>query len=48
MLDRVIRLYGNKSGRQLENLTHKEAPYLAVDEGEEMSLELAHYRGTDF
>lgn len=48
MLDRVIKLYGNKSGSQLETLTHKEAPYLAVDEGEEIPLELAHYRGTDF
>lgn len=48
MLDRIVRLYGNKSGSQLETLTHKEAPYLAVDEGEEMPLELAHYRGTEF
>lgn len=48
MLDRVIKLYGNKSGAQLETLAHKEAPYLAVDEGEEMPLELAHYRGTAF
>ena len=48
MLDRVIKLYGDKSGSQLETLTHKEAPYLAVDEGEEMPLELAHYRGTQF
>jgi len=48
MLNRIIKLYGNKSGAQLEALTHKEAPYLAVDEGEEMPLELAHYRGTKF
>lgn len=48
MLDRIIKLYGEKTGRQLENLTHKEAPYLAVNEGEEMPLELAHYRGTQF
>ena len=48
MLDRIIKLYGSKSGSQLETLTHKEAPYLAVDEGEEMPLELAHYRGTNF
>lgn len=48
MIDRVIKLYGDKSGNQLETLTHKEAPYLAVNEGEEMPLELAHYRGTDF
>jgi len=46
MLNRVIKLYGDKSGSQLETLTHKEAPYLAVNEGEEMPLELAHYRGT--
>lgn len=48
MIDRVIKLYGDKTGRQLEELTHKEAPYLAVDEGEEMPFELAHYRGTVF
>lgn len=48
MLKRVIRKYGNKTGTQLEALTHKEAPYLAVGEGEEMPLELAHYRGTKF
>ena len=48
MLDRVIKLYGGKSGSELETFTHKEAPYLAVDEGEEMPLELAHYRGTKF
>ena len=48
MFDRVIRLYGNKTGSQLETLTHKEAPCLAVDEGEEIPLELAHYRGTKF
>ncbi|AKM83501.1 hypothetical protein A2422_01345 [Candidatus Woesebacteria bacterium RIFOXYC1_FULL_31_51] len=46
MLDRVIKLYGDKTGHQLEILTHKEAPYLAVDEGEGMPLEFAHYRGT--
>ena len=48
MMDRVIKLYGDKTGKQLEILTHKEAPYLAVGENEEMPLELAHYRGTIF
>lgn len=48
ILDRVIKAYGNKTGTELEKLTHKEAPYLAVDDGEEIPLELAHYRGTDF
>ncbi len=48
MLERIVNKYGNKTGAELEVLTHKEAPYLAVEEGEEMPLELAHYRGTDF
>lgn len=48
MMDRIIKLYGNKTGKQLEILTHNEAPYLAVGENEEMPLELAHYRGTLF
>lgn len=48
MLERVVRLYGGKTGKQLEVLTHKEAPYLAVEEGEEIPYELSFYRGTDF
>lgn len=48
MLKKVVKKYGDKTGTELEKLTHKEAPYLAVDEGEEMPLELAHYRGTVF
>ncbi|MBU1088306.1 SocA family protein [Patescibacteria group bacterium] len=48
MLKRIVKKYGNKNGTELEKLTHKEAPYLAVDEGEEIPLELAHYRGTKF
>lgn len=48
MLKRVVKNCGNKTGTELEALTHKEAPYLAVEEGEEIPLELAHYRGTDF
>lgn len=48
MLERIVKKYGDKTGTELEVLTHKEAPYLAVEEGEEMPLELAHYRGTNF
>lgn len=48
MLKRIVKKYGDKTGTELENLTHKEAPYLAVEEGEEMPFELAHYRGTTF
>lgn len=46
MLKRTVKLYGDKTGKDLELLTHKEAPYLAVEEGEEIPLELARYRGT--
>lgn len=46
ILDRIIKLYGHKSGGELEKITHKEAPYLAVTEGEEIPLELSRYRGT--
>jgi len=48
ILNRVIKMYGSKTGKQLEDMTHKEAPYLAVTAGEDMPLELAYYRGTDF
>jgi len=48
MLKRIVDKYGDMTGTQLETLTHKEAPYLAVGEGEEMPLELAYYRGTKF
>lgn len=48
MLKSITKRYGDKTGAELENLTHKEAPYLAVEEGEEIPLELAHYRGTVF
>lgn len=48
MLERVIKKYGDKSGTELETITHKEAPYLAVEDGEEIPLELSHYRGTNF
>lgn len=48
MMDRVVKLYGGKTGTELEKLTHAEAPYLAVEDSEEIPLELALYRGTDF
>ena len=46
MLKRIVEKYGDKTGSELEVLTHKEAPYLAVEEAEEIPFELAHYRGT--
>lgn len=48
MLKRIVKKYGDKTGAELEALTHKEAPYLAVEEGEEIPFELTHYRGTVF
>ncbi len=48
MLDRVIIKYGNLNGKQLEDLTHAEAPYVGTEPKKEIPYELAFYRGTDF
>ena len=48
MLDRVIQKYGHLNGKQLEDLTHAEAPYIGTKPKEEIAYELAFYRGTDF
>lgn len=48
ILDRVVRIYGELSGKQLENLTHDEAPYIGTDGGENIMYGLAFYRETDF
>ena len=48
MLDRVIKKYGNLNGKQLEDLTHAEAPYVGTEPQKEIPYELAFYRGTDF
>ncbi len=48
ILDRVLVKYGQLTGKQLENLTHAEAPYIGTDPTKEIAFELAHYRGTDF
>ena len=47
MLDRVIVKYGHLNGKQLEDLTHAEAPYIGT-KPKEIPYELAFYRGTDF
>lgn len=46
MLDRVIKIYGGLSGKQLEVLSHNQAPYLAVSLNEVIPYELAFYRDT--
>ena len=48
MLDRVIIKYGHLTGKQLEELSHAEAPYIGTELKEEIPYELAFYRGTDF
>lgn len=48
MLDRVIKKYGSLNGKQLEDLTHAEAPYIGTEPKREIPYELAFYRGTDF
>jgi uncharacterized phage-associated protein len=48
ILDRVINRYGQLSGKQLEELTHAEAPFIATEQSQEIIFDLAFYRGTDF
>ncbi len=48
ILNRVIEKYGNLNGKQLEILTHAEAPYIATEPNDKIEYELAFYRGTDF
>lgn len=48
MLDRVVVKYGHLTGKQLEELSHAEAPYVGTELRKEIPYELAFYRGTDF
>jgi uncharacterized phage-associated protein len=48
MLDRIILKYGHLTGKQLEELSHGEAPYIGTALKEKIPYELAFYRGTDF
>ena len=47
ILDRVVIKYVT-NGKQLEDLTHGEAPYIGTEPNKEIVYELAYYRGTDF
>ena len=47
IIDRVVLKYGHLSGKQLEDLTHAEAPYIGTKPNEEIAYELAFYRGTN-
>ncbi len=48
ILNRIILKYGHLTGKQLEDLTHSEAPYIGTKPGKEIAYELSFYRGTDF
>ena len=48
MLDRIVTRYGHLNGKQLEELSHSEAPYIGTELKNEIPYELAFYRGTDF
>lgn len=48
MLDRIAVRYGHLNGKQLEDLTHAEAPFVGTEPKKEIQYELAFYRGTDF
>lgn len=48
MLDRIITKYGHLTGKQLEELSHAEAPYVGTELRKDIPYELAFYRGTDF
>ncbi len=47
ILDRVVLKYGHLTGKQLEDLTHAEAPYIGTAPNKEIAYELAFYRGTN-
>jgi uncharacterized phage-associated protein len=48
ILQHVVAKYGKLTGKQLEELTHAEAPYIGTEPNGEIVYELAFYRGTDF
>lgn len=48
IMKRVVKKYGQLTGKQLEILTHAEAPFIATEQNEVMNYGLAFYRGTNF
>lgn len=47
ILDRVVEKYGQLTGKELETLTHAEAPYIGTAPNQEIAYELSFYRGTN-
>ena len=46
MLDRIMKQYGDNTGKQLEDISHCQAPYRASDIGDVIPYELSYYRDT--
>lgn len=46
MLDRIINKYGQYTGKDLEKMSHAEAPYNAVDMFQIIPYEYSYYRDT--
>jgi len=44
MLKRIARIYGVQSGKELEDLSHTEAPWQAVEMCQSIPYEFAYYR----
>jgi len=48
IIKRDLALYGNKNGKELEMISHSEAPFNAVELYQLMDYELSFYRDTEF
>lgn len=46
MLDRIIKVYGGLTGKDLEDLSHNQAPYAAVGNNDVIPYEFSFYRDT--
>ncbi|OZG50883.1 hypothetical protein BOCO_0069 [Bombiscardovia coagulans] len=46
ILNRIVKEYGNATGRELECKSHSEVPWLGVDNNERSPSELIFYHGT--
>jgi hypothetical protein len=46
MLDRIVKKYGALTGKDLQDLSHAQAPYNAVDLNEVIPYEFSFYRDT--
>ncbi len=48
MIDDVLRRYSDKSASQLSQMTHRDMPWSATEDGQNIDYELAFYRPDEF